>query len=647
MNYRFLMAGLVLLFLLPPRTCVRAQMTIRQQSFETSTLDDLAYTTAPAAGTFTSNSDVFEVVQAVGTITTAPDGDYFFGARDVNNDDNPRPERDAVLTFDPGVICDLTSARFTFRYNAVGLDGGDEMGYVLEIDGFAETEVILVDGGSGGVSTVGWERGSVAIPGTAGSARLTLFVRQNGGSDYVGFDDIRLTASGTNGGCAAVCGVTASSDNLTFDCLSFDPNSNSDGLSARLPYRGGEVGATVSIDNGATVSGDDPATVADGTLQLAGLREGQSYTLRIEGGDCTAPPVTVSFSVPADFCTPGNLIINEFLADPGTVNDANGDGTMSTSEDEFVELYNAGEVPVILDGCTLEEGSGIFHRFPEGTILQPEEAYVVFAGGTPTTECNSATANVRNFIGLNNGGDVITVRDPDGRVQAQVRYGTSSPTGLPAAPDDESLALYPDGNLSGGYQPHSAMSESGATNSACQANDQSSFSLPVTLTYLGADAGAKAVEVSWTTAAETENDYFEVQRSGAGRRFKTIGRIGGRGRATDYRFVDEAPLIGANYYRLRQVDLDGTTTVSAVVMDIFAGDSELAVYPNPVGERLTIQLPPTNDIEQLSLHYADGRLVRTLVVDRAQVDVSELAAGVYYLRAAGAGGTRTARFVRR
>ena len=646
MNYRLLPVGLLLLFFLPPRTCVRAQLTIRQQSFENSALDDLAYVADPTAGTFSASSDVFGVVQSVGSITAAADGDYFFGARDVNNADNPRPDRDAVLTFDPGVICDLTSARFTFRYNAVGLDGGDEIGYVLEIDGFPEPEVLLVDGGSGGVSTTGWERASVAIPGTAGSARLTLFVRQNGGSDYVGFDDVRLTATGTTGGCAAVCGVTASADDLTFDCLSFAAQPNTDGVVARLPYRGGELGATASISNSAKIGGDDPATTPDGQLQLTDLLEGESYTVQITGGDCDAHPVTVSFTVPTDFCTPGSLVINEFLADPGTTNDANGDGTMSSSEDEFVELYNAGLVPLLLDEYTVEEGSGIFHRFPEGMVLQPGEAYVIFAGGTPTTSCGSTTANVRNFIGLNNGGDVITVRDPNGRIQAQVRYGTASPTGLPAAPNDESLALYPDGNVAGGYRPHSSTSGSGATNSACRGNDDALFALPVDLIFLGADAGAKVVEVRWTTAAEVNNSFFEVQRSGDGRQFEQIGQTAGRGRMANYLFVDEAPLDGANYYRLRQVDRDGTATVSAVVMDVFTGKEVLTVYPNPVGKLLTVQLPATEVTSQLSLHRADGQLVRTLATDQAQIDVSELAAGVYYLRAAGAGTVRTARFVK-
>ena len=60
--------------------------------------------------------------------------------------------------------------------------------------------------------------------------------------------------------------------------------------------------------------------------------------------------------VPADFCTPSALVINEVLADPGSVNDANGDGFFESAEDEFVELFNKGPDPIDVSGYTIEEG---------------------------------------------------------------------------------------------------------------------------------------------------------------------------------------------------------------------------------------------------------------------------------------------------
>jgi hypothetical protein len=113
--------------------------------------------------------------------------------------------------------------------------------------------------------------------------------------------------------------------------------------------------------------------------------------------------------------------------------------------------------------------------------------------------------------------------------------------------------------------------------------------LPVQLTAFSATATpSRRVQLAWATASELNNDYFEVEHSLDGRTFATVGRVAGHGSSQQpltYSFTDTAPgAVATHYYRLRQVDRDGTSTFSPVqVVTLAAGSSlvQLAAVPNP------------------------------------------------------------------
>lgn len=116
-----------------------------------------------------------------------------------------------------------------------------------------------------------------------------------------------------------------------------------------------------------------------------------------------------------------------------------------------------------------------------------------------------------------------------------------------------------------------------------------SGALPVQLTAFSATAApSRAVRLDWKTASEVNNDYFEVQRSLDGHSFEAAGRVAGNGsslQAHTYSFTDAAPGAAATYYyRLRQVDHDGTSSFSPVqVVTLAAGGGpvQLTAAPNP------------------------------------------------------------------
>ncbi|MFK7987912.1 MAG: lamin tail domain-containing protein [Sandaracinaceae bacterium] len=120
----------------------------------------------------------------------------------------------------------------------------------------------------------------------------------------------------------------------------------------------------------------------------------------------------------------GELLINEVLAAPPTGYDANGDGVVSSTQDEFVELVNVGDAALDLSGATLEDAIRTRFTFDEGVVLQPNEALVVFGGGFPTGV--PALAFSSGGLGLNNTGDTVRVRRRDGELLAEVSYGRLS-----------------------------------------------------------------------------------------------------------------------------------------------------------------------------------------------------------------------------
>ncbi len=147
-------------------------------------------------------------------------------------------------------------------------------------------------------------------------------------------------------------------------------------------------------------------------------------------------------------------IINEIHADPdSTSGDANGDGTISTSQDEFVELVNQTGAEVDISGWTLADSTKVRHTFPIGTIIPNQGVVVVFSGGTPTGSFGEATVQTASTgsWGLNNSGDTVTLNDGSADVTT-VTYGSEGG-------NNQSLTRNPD--LTGNLTTHSTATDSG------------------------------------------------------------------------------------------------------------------------------------------------------------------------------------------
>ncbi|NML66419.1 hypothetical protein HHL22_14500 [Hymenobacter sp. RP-2-7] len=175
--------------------------------------------------------------------------------------------------------------------------------------------------------------------------------------------------------------------------------------------------------------------------------------------------------------------------------------------------------------------------------------------------------------------------------------------------------------------------------------------LPVELVQFEAQAVLnRDAQLSWTTASELNNARFVVERSLDGVRFTPVGQLAGQGstaRATSYAFTDAGigPKVAGGqpvYYRLQQVDQDGTVHYSPVRSVSFTKSAALALalYPNPTSAATGLDLSalPTTGTYQVLLLDATGRQVRQLTLGGGLVqhlELSDLATGTYQVLVSG------------
>jgi len=167
--------------------------------------------------------------------------------------------------------------------------------------------------------------------------------------------------------------------------------------------------------------------------------------------------------------------------------------------------------------------------------------------------------------------------------------------------------------------------------------------LPVEWLAFTGKVQGNSVLLAWQTAGEQHNAGFHVERSADGLRWTDIGFVAGQGVATEaqlYSFLDEKPLPGINYYRLRQMDFNGKEEVSKVVSIDFPSlrdlESLVRVFPNPVSTGELRLLLPENMEEEVTvqLFSPTGQLLRSATIysgDNTLV-TSGLPAGVYTLQ---------------
>jgi hypothetical protein len=167
--------------------------------------------------------------------------------------------------------------------------------------------------------------------------------------------------------------------------------------------------------------------------------------------------------------------------------------------------------------------------------------------------------------------------------------------------------------------------------------------LPVEVINYSAQAEGNNAKLKWTTATESNNKEFIISRSADGRNFKEIGSVAGAGNTSvekNYVFYDQDPLNGINFYQLTQLDFDGhKTDVGVRIVNFsFTGNNLIKVYPNPV--KSTVKIEFTAGIyHQADLTDVNGKVLQRLSLSNVdtekKIDMSNMAAGIYFIKLSG------------
>lgn len=173
----------------------------------------------------------------------------------------------------------------------------------------------------------------------------------------------------------------------------------------------------------------------------------------------------------------------------------------------------------------------------------------------------------------------------------------------------------------------------------------SSSSLPVEVTnFTVTRANEHDVMVNWVTKVEVNNDYFEIEKALGNGDFKTITKVDGAGTTTattNYAYLDQSGMANKNYFRLKQVDFDGSFTYSQVVeidIDLVAND-KFVLYPNPATDHAFLKATGQLDGDyKFTISDLTGKTVMKGVIPQNtpnrefRIGLDDFASGTYYIK---------------
>ena len=513
-------------------------------------------------------------------------------------------------------------------------------------NGVNNTAALNSSGGIGGgviILRTGTVAGTATLQVNGGNAPSTAAGALTQGGGGGGAAGTMLVLAAPVAGSSTLSTVTASATGGTGGTVN---NGVSQGVSYG-PGGGGSGGVLYSSSafSGATaLTGGANGTTTDGkknnvgaipfgaTAGAAGTSNAgitPTNTTTIGGAGSCIPALSVALSTATPNVTRSNGIPN-----PATYTAlvSNTGGTAQTTSTALTldPLFTATTSAPVL---TLTSAGGT------KTTL-PATAYSVSGAGTSTPSFNGITIPSGATLSITFPASIAA-----SAVNGTVYQAASAVTFLDPTRTTTSGTATPGGNFAGGG---TVPGTNYAMGSNALANVTIVAPLPVELTRFEVAAQRQDAVLTWATASEKNNDHFVVERSVNGRDFTAIGTVRGQGNSTrsvDYRFTDAGAghlASGQMYYRLQQVDTDGTPTYSPVRAVAFAASVKAmaALYPNPSQDEATIDLSGlaqgTYTVTVLDLA---GRVLRTqqLGALASPLDLKGLSMGAYIVLVKGVG----------
>jgi hypothetical protein len=361
-----------------------------------------------------------------------------------------------------------------------------------------------------------------------------------------------------------------------------------------------------------------------GSANVSGTANGTSYTTNNAGAANKAILLAGTTASWIDFVDNGNL---DFPS-----------GTNFTISFSF--YYNGTANCGMIDNCLNYGGWGVWFWSQSAGIWNIQFNYKNGSVGSPAA--TAFTRGVWHHVAAvrNNGTISIYI---DGVFKLSATEGNTAPT-------------YPLNMIAGamaysGYNPPRYNPFGGKLDeiriynralSAAEIAELTPFALPLKLGDFTAVKQSFGILLNWETITEQNSSHFEIERSGDGTNFVSIGSVNASGNSTDkkyYSYTDRQPLTGTNFYRLKMTDLDGAFTYSKVIAVKNNNNLiTLELFPNPVSDVLQVQLPSQRkETVQIFITDAAGRRVYSKHQqlnegnNAISLSVQQLSRGTYYL----------------
>ena len=426
---------------------------------------------------------------------------------------------------------------------------------------------------------------------------------------------------------------------------------------------------TFTLAAGATLGLCDPAGLAAsgarGAVQLAGARSFSSDASYLYNGTAAQVtgaglPATVrnltttnaaGLTLSQDVAVTTALAVTTGVLTTGSRRATLAPGaTLSETETAYVTGNVAATRPLVPGTAESFGGLGLTLTPTTGSA-SPGATPVVRTTGTALTGTGTSVSVLRSF-------DIQPAVNTGLNVAMDFAYFTHELNGIAPA----TLALFKsETGAAGPWANQRPVTLSAGTNTVRKTGiadfslwtlGNAAAPLPVELRAFAAERQGEAARLSWATASETNSAYFEAEASVDGRAFRAVGRVTAQGTSPTphaYELSDPRLLaygVPAVYYRLRQVDGDGTARYSPVrtlAVDGRPAAFQAVAWPNPAGaDRPTLLLvsgPASGHPVELTLTDAAGRVLARRLVSAAAAAAGPVAlpeaagqpAGVYLL----------------
>lgn len=329
-----------------------------------------------------------------------------------------------------------------------------------------------------------------------------------------------------------------------------------------------------------------------------------------------------------------NVIIYEVYGAGGNID--------ALYQNDYIVLYNMSSSPVNLAGWSVQYASASgssWNVTPLTGTIQANSYFLIKQGNgggtagaalpTPDMTDNTNYHASNGKVALRNSTTAFTTTIPVGAIDflgygsATTYEGTSPAPALSATTASHRATLTDTDQNGADFVAQTPVPK----------NSQYA-TLPVEISKMTVKMSHKLVEITWETASETNANYFEIEHSTNGVDFNSIAQlkcVGTPFSKCQYIYEHTAPSVGINYYRVKQVDFDGTLEYFSI-MSIKIPNDAFQVFPTLATHDITVSTGIDSELNYQIFNMAGLNVLTGTVQQSVKVDITRLMKGIYIIK---------------